>query len=370
MEGQNEVSRFGRHVGDAGSIVKKGKSSLNKRDRSQFRFHFDPPRIKLAQVHGGLTMLPQVVRFASHPGLFQVTVDYCANLDCECADVRFHLAAKSGDGGTAAKPTRLEIRVDPESWSEVDPPERPEAQAKIVSEFLYDFPPSEREAFAAMARDKKQTQRRLREYRLEPDDIDRGFLIPYKQIASEEGSIASGGTAYSFGFLHEEHEYLVEDLYCANPSCGCREVHLRFFELHRGAGKDDGHVAKDSFMAVMSLNGNLKIKDSGDLTRGQALGIASAWHANAGDVLETLKWRYDKIKEIGRRSMPSAGAEGRGIGPAAINRPLVRALSTPARPGRNDPCPCGSGKKFKRCCGVSNAARQDDDFTQHGFGAK
>src|SRR5688500_13491506 len=22
----------------------------------------------------------------------------------------------------------------------------------------------------------------------------------------------------------------------------------------------------------------------------------------------------------------------------------------PAKPGRNDPCPCGSGKKFKRCC--------------------
>ena len=22
----------------------------------------------------------------------------------------------------------------------------------------------------------------------------------------------------------------------------------------------------------------------------------------------------------------------------------------PVRPGRNDPCPCGSGKKFKKCC--------------------
>jgi hypothetical protein len=21
-------------------------------------------------------------------------------------------------------------------------------------------------------------------------------------------------------------------------------------------------------------------------------------------------------------------------------------------PGRNDPCPCGSGKKYKRCCGA------------------
>jgi len=30
--------------------------------------------------------------------------------------------------------------------------------------------------------------------------------------------------------------------------------------------------------------------------------------------------------------------------------PLVRA--TP-KVGRNDPCPCGSGKKFKRCCGAS-----------------
>jgi len=24
-----------------------------------------------------------------------------------------------------------------------------------------------------------------------------------------------------------------------------------------------------------------------------------------------------------------------------------------AEAGRNDPCPCGSGKKFKRCCGTS-----------------
>jgi uncharacterized protein len=24
----------------------------------------------------------------------------------------------------------------------------------------------------------------------------------------------------------------------------------------------------------------------------------------------------------------------------------------PAEPGRNDPCPCGSGKKFKKCCGA------------------
>ncbi|MBI2941853.1 MAG: anaerobic sulfatase maturase [Chloroflexi bacterium] len=29
----------------------------------------------------------------------------------------------------------------------------------------------------------------------------------------------------------------------------------------------------------------------------------------------------------------------------------VAAVGAPARTGRNDPCPCGSGKKHKRCCG-------------------
>ena len=36
-----------------------------------------------------------------------------------------------------------------------------------------------------------------------------------------------------------------------------------------------------------------------------------------------------------------------------------RALNPPGsvrvapKPGRNDPCPCGSGKKYKTCCGRS-----------------
>lgn len=29
--------------------------------------------------------------------------------------------------------------------------------------------------------------------------------------------------------------------------------------------------------------------------------------------------------------------------------PIVKG----AQPGRNDPCPCGSGKKYKKCCGIA-----------------
>jgi hypothetical protein len=37
--------------------------------------------------------------------------------------------------------------------------------------------------------------------------------------------------------------------------------------------------------------------------------------------------------------------------PGSPARPVTRGPEGPRRVGRNDPCPCGSGKKFKACCG-------------------
>jgi len=31
--------------------------------------------------------------------------------------------------------------------------------------------------------------------------------------------------------------------------------------------------------------------------------------------------------------------------------PPVEPIKSGAKPERNDPCPCGSGKKYKKCCG-------------------
>jgi len=40
--------------------------------------------------------------------------------------------------------------------------------------------------------------------------------------------------------------------------------------------------------------------------------------------------------------------------PGADDEPLpppVETIHAGDKPGRNDPCPCGSGKKYKQCCG-------------------
>ncbi|HAV63114.1 MAG TPA: hypothetical protein DCY13_12210 [Verrucomicrobiales bacterium] len=52
----------------------------------------------------------------------------------------------------------------------------------------------------------------------------------------------------------------------------------------------------------------------------------------------------DKLPEIATSSDP----EERD-GPA-LNQPGL-PYHAPPKVGRNDPCPCGSGRKFKKCCG-------------------
>lgn len=48
-------------------------------------------------------------------------------------------------------------------------------------------------------------------------------------------------------------------------------------------------------------------------------------------------------------------AETRGLDPfppdEAAEAGIVLPFRAPKLPGRNDPCPCGSGRKFKACCG-------------------
>jgi len=46
---------------------------------------------------------------------------------------------------------------------------------------------------------------------------------------------------------------------------------------------------------------------------------------------------------------PVAGPSSRDREPEA--RGPRRSIRVEKEPGRNDPCPCGSGKKYKKCCG-------------------
>ncbi len=62
--------------------------------------------------------------------------------------------------------------------------------------------------------------------------------------------------------------------------------------------------------------------------------------------------RVQVLKEMGKGRMNMAFNQGRTTPPEAPKAaPILRST---AKVGRNDPCPCGSGKKYKKCCGASD----------------
>jgi preprotein translocase subunit SecA len=64
---------------------------------------------------------------------------------------------------------------------------------------------------------------------------------------------------------------------------------------------------------------------------------------------------HDEISVLGSTGVARAAAEvaqaGGEEGAAAPEKPLVPIQRAEPKVGRNDPCPCGSGKKYKKCCG-------------------
>ena len=56
--------------------------------------------------------------------------------------------------------------------------------------------------------------------------------------------------------------------------------------------------------------------------------------------LEGLSQRGKSVEEIEAEEEMIAKAE------------KVKPIKAAGAVGRNDPCPCGSGKKYKKCCGV------------------
>jgi hypothetical protein len=138
----------------------------------------------------------------------------------------------------------------------------------------------------------------------------------------------------------------VDDLYCPNPECRCEEVHLAFVRRLPPREPGGGVAAETSFLAKLSLDGRVEIVDRHCGTASEAKVVLSTWQKHYGSDLGELRWRYEKVKEIARRSVPRRISASRRTDPLP-EEPAAAGV----RIGRNDPCPCGSGKKFKKCCG-------------------
>jgi preprotein translocase subunit SecA len=65
---------------------------------------------------------------------------------------------------------------------------------------------------------------------------------------------------------------------------------------------------------------------------------------NVATSVDELEESFQRKK---RRELDQARMAGSGD-----SQPVQQVVRGSAKVGRNDPCPCGSGKKYKKCCGA------------------
>ena len=126
--------------------------------------------------------------------------------------------------------------------------------------------------------------------------------------------------------------YWARDLYCINPGCPCKDITLSFAEFdEKGRPKELGAVGISLKQFRVDEIQAIEAPEK-ELTQ-----IFSKFQKRAG-VKKTLKTRQKEMKVIGKE-----------IAKLSIkNRSQGRKSGS--KLGRNDPCPCGSGKKYKKCC--------------------
>ncbi|WP_428590831.1 SEC-C metal-binding domain-containing protein [Sphaerochaeta sp.] len=161
-----------------------------------------------------------------------------------------------------------------------------------------------------------------------------GIEYDFSKLDVTDGNIAFTEIfPYCTPFIipHGQTTYLMEDQYCMNPSCHCKEVILSFHEIAGNKALAPAyvfnyHYDKNHFESYQP-------DDPVDLQFLASLRIAIP------NLAEMCKKRHRGLRAMYEGYQERLAAK--------------RTVNLPVRIGRNDPCPCGSGKKYKKCCGAS-----------------
>lgn len=152
-------------------------------------------------------------------------------------------------------------------------------------------------------------------------EADSDAMIPYDELFPADWDLLVTRAG--------EH-YWAADLHCPGPSCNCSRVVVTFYRL------DDSESAR--------FVGDARIDVAEPIVRVMATSskeiadIVERLVAKHGD---ELRARYDEARRAVRRFGRARPLRHGGRAPAVLQA---------GRVSRNAPCPCGSGKKYKRCC--------------------
>lgn len=131
-------------------------------------------------------------------------------------------------------------------------------------------------------------------------------------------------------FNFSNDKYFAEDSYDIDPRNDNRSLKLSFYKLEL-----DNADQVAIFSATYFLDERLREQEDAKLESSNS-DMLIALNQSIPDLNERLKKRYKEAKKIGKELLQ--------------NTPGLKVREGKIKP--NDPCPCGSGKKYKKCCAL------------------
>ena len=266
-------------------------------------------------------------RSKSYPDTLVFDDLYCTNPNCPCQEVSFTAYAAKDTG---RKKPLFSFRLNTEAWQASDIENYGERQGykEIIASFVTHLPDEMKKILRDNVRQAKKDgdQNYLENIdRKILEDIRQGIMVPYYNIfGSTPGDM-------EMRVQLDGKEYFIVDQYCM--SCGGCPISLTFYELGAGGGK-----------AVLHVSTRPEMRD-------YQVAQAPAPQLSADRVMEQLR-RRQPLRRLLRKRQARMQEAARNIKARYFQAAPPSSAARPAAAGRNDPCPCGSGKKYKRCCGA------------------
>ena len=134
--------------------------------------------------------------------------------------------------------------------------------------------------------------------------------------------------------LKQGVQYVVFEHYCTNPNCDCKTLTAEIHEIgpNGRALKKSAAVIKYDWSSEKTMCTPTLHVESPKTKLADDLLMAYTDFIHQPEYIARITGQYVKTKELVLKNRPQ------------------KTLNLHKNLGRNDPCHCGSGKKYKKCC--------------------
>lgn len=154
-----------------------------------------------------------------------------------------------------------------------------------------------------------------------------GLVLGYDEIFGDVEMI-------SFSMDSEEkNTWTIDDQYCSSPKCLCNEAILTFFEVDK-----EKYQQEPAFSIRMNIKNYSYDVEYNEVGKEKIAQVMDHLKAHEPEVLKMFYKRYYEVKTVAKDVLKK-------------HRIGENQSQSKIKVGRNDPCTCGSGKKYKKCCG-------------------